>query len=323
MKPIVSLVCAADINYSPHMAAMLHSVVTHTRDADVAFYFLHSQQFPDSELERLAAFCVGNAIGFHAVLVERERLPQLPSSAKYCEEAWYRLLLPSLLPSLDKVLWLDADLLLRRSVLELWQVTLKDCCVAAVPNAMSKQHWLHHSRLGMEGDRAAYFNTGVMLLNLAQMRLEDAEAQMCGLLSRIADQVIFADQDVFNPLYYKRYQALDVQWNVTAGVYFFVGENIRIHGKSAVVRALANPYVVHFTRQKPWQYASAHPYRKLYLKHRKAAGWGRPVYLDKTLMGLFKRHVPLIVKSVMGRLRHRQFGDLGVLLAGYLRSLSR
>jgi lipopolysaccharide biosynthesis glycosyltransferase len=297
----LAVVSSADERYLPHVGAMLESLFANHSDIKIEFYFVHSQRLNAEALQPLRRQCEKYGAEFFPVRVAAERVAELPLSDTYCEEAWYRLFLPSLLPNVERVLWLDADLLVLDSLLPIWKQDLAGKPLAAIPNALTPSQWQHPAALGMQGDRGQYFNTGVMLLNLAQMRAEQVEARFQALIAEHGDTIMFADQDVFNPAFAGNYLPLKLEWNMTTGAYFNFEEAVRVHGYDAFRDAFRRPRVVHFTRMKPWLYESCHPYKRAYLAYRRAAGWEQPEYPQKTLMGWIKRRVPVLPRLLATR----------------------
>lgn len=82
--------------------------------------------------------------------------------------------LPKYLDDVDKILYLDGDLLINKNIEELFQIDLDGMYLAAV-NDMGDRYdeegrSLYASRIGWQRDD--YFNAGMMLLNLKQMRID-------------------------------------------------------------------------------------------------------------------------------------------------------
>ena len=90
---------------------------------------------------------------------------------------YFRLLLPELLPSgVEKVLYLDCDLIIRDDLSSLWETDVSATAFAAAHELDSpavKARLVDgvrfHRELGLTRDRAR-FNSGVLVLNLAQWR---------------------------------------------------------------------------------------------------------------------------------------------------------
>ena len=96
---------------------------------------------------------------------------------------------PQLLPKLNKVIHLDVDTIVCDSLQELWDINLTGKWIAAVP-----EYTAVHSQLKLYGD--VYYNAGVMLINLQQMRKDKISDTMARFLIEVPQP--FADQDAWN-----------------------------------------------------------------------------------------------------------------------------
>jgi lipopolysaccharide biosynthesis glycosyltransferase len=85
--------------------------------------------------------------------VDEERLAGVPHS--FSLVTWYRVLLPELLPVLDRVLYLDCDLIVTDSLDPLLDVDISGHLVAAVTNPPFTPEWSsrHSAALGTAGQR--------------------------------------------------------------------------------------------------------------------------------------------------------------------------
>ena len=96
---------------------------------------------------------------------------------------------PTFLPDLDKVLHLDIDTIICDSLDDFYNIDLTGKWFASVPE------WIaHHGREKMFGD--LYYNAGVLLINLEQMRKDNIEDTMARFLIEVEQP--FADQDAWN-----------------------------------------------------------------------------------------------------------------------------
>lgn len=96
---------------------------------------------------------------------------------------------PTLLPRLKKVIHLDVDTIITDSLEPFWQINLTNKWIAAVP-----EYQAQHSQLKLYGD--VYYNAGIMLINLQQMRKDKIEDTMAQFLIDVPQP--FADQDAWN-----------------------------------------------------------------------------------------------------------------------------
>lgn len=318
----VFVVVAADDNYVPHVGAMLHSLFSSNATLTFHIDFLHRPAISQDSLERLNKLCAENNAGFYAHSVSSSQLPQHARFDKtYPEEAWYRLILPSLLPQRQRVLWLDADTLVLSEVASLWACDLRGQDLAAVPNALSWRRANYAQGIGVGVDAKRYFSTGVMLMDLDAMRSNHAEQRLAESLKHAPSDISWADQDVFNPVYAQSYRPLPLRWNLTSGAYYFVRENLAVHGWSAYLAARAKPSVVHFTIpwMKPWHHGVNHPYAELYWEHRQAAGW--PPAEECSSLIMRRTWWPIWMRATAFALRRRQLLGAALVLAFQLRLL--
>lgn len=109
---------------------------------------------------------------------------------------------PSILPA-DKVIHLDIDTIICERLDGLWKTDLKDKWFGAVPE---RQTWYRPF-----GEK--YYNMGVAVINLKQMRKDGAEEPMQEYLNTVKQP--FADQDAWNKygLESGKIVPLDVKWN--------------------------------------------------------------------------------------------------------------
>ncbi|OCH85037.1 glycosyl transferase [Obba rivulosa] len=180
---------------------------------------------------------------------------------------WAKVDMLRVLP-VERVLYLDADVLVRASVRELWET---DLCGNPVAAAQDVGFPMGHR--GIQG--APYFNAGVLLMNLALIR-EDA----AGLQERCRGmkEAEFHDQDALNAHFAGRWLPLNLKWNAQGlGTYADCASSER---EKMDLNAMCDPAIVHFTgpvnpdvahvlnpyvqpyTAKPWGYAGApgHPF---------------------------------------------------------------
>ena len=150
--------------------------------------------------EENAATLRGMSVGEVSVTVSRASardLAQLhtPQEGGMCvatPAALLKFSLGELLPDLDKVLYLDGDILVRKSLAPIFDLELGDNILAAAPDTgvMSFHRPIH-------AEVKRYFNSGVMLLNLKKMRAEGYAAKLTTAKRADCERALM-DQDVFN-----------------------------------------------------------------------------------------------------------------------------
>jgi len=272
----VACSCASDGAYAPHSAAMLHSVLANSGGLEVRVHYLHGPGFAVPIQERLESMVSANggSIAFTSIADERvEGLPTLELE-RVPSSLWYRIFLPELLPKTDRVLYLDADTIAVDSLAPLWETQLGDSYLAAVTNVFMREHEGRAERLGLDGPRA-YFNSGVMLLNLDLWRRDRLSEALREYAVANRDQLGWADQDAINILLGHRRLALHPRWNLMNSIVDFPW-SAEVLGAAEVEEARRNPGIRHFEgpgANKPWHYLCSRELRELYLAHRRTTPW--------------------------------------------------
>ncbi|WP_330847969.1 glycosyltransferase family 8 protein, partial [Streptococcus suis] len=90
-------------------------------------------------------------------------------------ETYFRILLPSQLPELDRILYLDCDILVKGSLNPLWESDLTHHYLAGVNELdMLHDNSDYRQKIGFT-PQDIYVNAGVLLFNLELMRQDKIE----------------------------------------------------------------------------------------------------------------------------------------------------
>jgi hypothetical protein len=127
------------------------------------------------------------------------------------------------------------------------------------------------SRFGVKGYRAlglepetAYFNAGVMVVDLDAWRREQVEERALDYLDRYASQVFFHEQEALNVVLAQRWRPLAQTWNWSAHPLHAPAEHLQG----------ATPSILHFTgARKPWVRGGAGPWYERYVHFLDATDW--------------------------------------------------
>lgn len=266
--------CAADAAYAPHSAAMLHSVMACRGDAELRVHYLHGPGFPEEPAAQIRAMVERGGAAIDFLEIPDERIAGLPEMDFVTSAMWYRIFLPELLPDTDRVLYLDIDTIALDSLEPLWDVDVTGHHLAAVTNVFYlPSHARRASELGIEPPD--YFNSGVVLMNLEQMRADGSQPRLLDYATAHASELAWPDQDTLNAVLGPGRIALHPRWNCMNSVLLFPWA-ADVFGADAVAEARARPAIRHFegpTVNKPWHYGTESPMREIYFEHRRRTPW--------------------------------------------------
>lgn len=137
MDPIRLLV-SLDQNYIPQLEVLLASVYWNNPGDSMEVYLLHSG-IPAPALEPVGRLCERMGYGFYPVPVEDALFARAPIMKQYPKEMYYRLLAARLLPpQLDKILYLDPDILVINPLRPLWEMSLEGRLFAAAATSAGR-----------------------------------------------------------------------------------------------------------------------------------------------------------------------------------------
>lgn len=204
-----------DGHYSVWVGTVMQSILEHT-DSRICFHILHDETVSEENKRKLTqvAHQKGDSIQFHFIDTSifddvKERLH------RFTVGTMFRLMLPEMLPNLDKIIYLDADLLVNLDIKELWNIDISNYFVAGVRDYGTCHHTFtpYPVREGMV-DRQNYINAGVLILNLNKIRsYGNIKNQSIQYLIDNPESSLF-DQDALNVVCRNSILILDDKWNV-------------------------------------------------------------------------------------------------------------
>jgi lipopolysaccharide biosynthesis glycosyltransferase len=249
---------------------MLRSLYESNPEEDIHVYIIHGP-VNEAEKAKLSSYLSGFLRSVSFIRVDPETLKAFPLSGASVEmtvATYYKLILPAVLPStLQKVLFLDSDLIVVEPLGELMDTPLGDYPVAAVIDRSQKENC---KRLGLR-EGSAYFNSGVMLIDLNKWRKTNILSAGLEVTKGNQAKIEFWDQDILNYLFEGNWLNLDKRWNALPHLW---GTNKAAEDEAA----RDHPAIIHFAgagNAKPWNYYCAHPWKTRYLELKKKTPWAR------------------------------------------------
>ena len=263
--------CAADGGYALPLAVMLRSVAARLDPGHELVVYAVDAGLAAEDRDRIA-----RSLDARTSLVwvppERSAFTGLPLWGRMPIATYDKLALARWLPATEeRVVWLDADLLVLGDLAELWRTDLGGAVIGASPDARVATVG---ARFGIRGFAALglapgdkYFNAGVMLVDLARWRTEGVEERALGYLRQNRSRVYFWDQEALNAALAGRWHELAPRWNWTPNT----GEG---PDHPQTHPTAPSPDILHFSGNlKPWRYAGSGPAHDLYYRTLDDTAW--------------------------------------------------
>jgi lipopolysaccharide biosynthesis glycosyltransferase len=173
-----------------------------------------------------------------------------------------RLIAPQLIDA-EILLYLDCDMLACASADTLLRPVAGDCPIAAARDPYIPELGTPHveqSRfpLGSRNAEDPYFNSGLLVIDVARWRSEWLSQRAMELVSSLDWRPLFGDQDTLNYLVEGRFELLDPRWNVMPVSVIQGALDFTFHGERYTPmpfqRSLEqSPWIMHYaTEVKPW-----------------------------------------------------------------------
>lgn len=158
---------------------------------------------------------------------------------------YFRLYIADLYPELDKAIYIDADTVVPGDVAKLYDTDLKGNLIGAVQDCFmsANQVTTDYVTTTQGFDVSEYFNSGVLLMDLAGLRKVNFADKFTHLLNTYHPTLIAPDQDFLNAMLHDRLLLLDPKWDtmMTAGD-----------------EGPEDPQIIHYNLfGKPWFYPDA------------------------------------------------------------------
>lgn len=264
---MIHVALTIDSNYVKYCAVVIASVINSGAGEAFTFHVV-GNGLSDDDKSAIASVATslssGASVRFYGVpdyLLSQYSL--LWGRGRLSMTVFYRCMLASLLPSsVERVVYLDCDVIVVRSLRRLWDSPLDGLALAAVPDLLrTPDEYFERLRY----DRSfGYFNGGVLLLNLDYWREHGVEDRLSSYFRDHRDRVVRNDQDIMNAVLYKEKKLLDYVWNVQIDVFDRVNHKNR-EASDRCLRIISEAAIIHFChRKKPWHFACAHPMRRVY-----------------------------------------------------------
>lgn len=260
------IVFNVDNGFVPHMCVTILSIIENCNVEKPVFHVLtYNLSSENREYVSNLVSEKGTSIYFYDVDVSKFDgfpLGEKTGNARLTYAAYLRLVIPDTLPKeLDKVLYLDCDIVVINPIDELWNKDLTNFYLAALDD---------YGQCGISGalrlelgEGFSYFNSGVMLLNLRMLREMAFFEKVGDYVENNREKIMMHDQDILNALLYEHRMSLEVRWNMMCNT-----------GNTT------DYAVIHYAGMKPWFKECPHPLKHVYYDYLKQTKWADmpPVY---------------------------------------------
>lgn len=222
----MNIMIASNSKYIPFCKVMLSSLFSCEPADEVLNIYMPYEGLLTDEIEDLRRFiCDEHGKRFFPMPISAGFKEKVTSHNGISIETYYRILAIDLLPdTVDKILYLDCDMVVRKSLRPLYDTEFTGDSVFAVCEdiigILNGFHEANKRRMNIPSEYS-YFNAGVMLMNITALKAEGACEKIVDRIYSDYARYEYNDQDVLNEMYFDRLIFLPWEkYNCPPGVYY-------------------------------------------------------------------------------------------------------
>lgn len=215
MQNKIPIFLSSDNNYAPFVATTIASICDHTKSF-CEFYVLDSgiSQMNKQKIAALSQKFSNFSIEY--ILIDSDKYFKNFRNIRYLGLATYnRFLIPDLKPFLNKIIYLDTDIIVLEDIQKLYNENLNGKSLGAV-----WETWLNLDSSEKRNKQLAlpneykYFNAGILLIDCTKWKTTKIKDKLFEIEKLYRNKLQAADQDVLN-LYYcnEGYKILPPKYN--------------------------------------------------------------------------------------------------------------
>ena len=285
----MNILIAANTKFIGITSVMVYSLCRSHENTEVDIYLAY-HDLREQDIERLQKIvsCFEKK-SLHPLDVGGEFAAKMAVQDRFSCETYYRILAVDMLPqSMERILYLDVDMLIKKDLTEVYESFMSETCPFVVCDDIEgRARGSYEStleRVALPRDRK-YFNAGFLLMNLKYLRTRNSVGYIVDAFYR--ERYPFHDQDILNHMYYDKVQFVPWSlynlppewWKIDAealsrGMIRFASyqdmNNPAINQAErfvdATVQIRDNAHIIHyFGMLKPWMYRNKPMYSDLAL----------------------------------------------------------
>ncbi len=253
-EKIIPIAMAADNNYTyPTIVSFTSLMMNAKNNTHYDVHIMIPGDFSEENKQKLLSLqekfnnrCKINLIDM------QDRYKNAYDKGHITTPTYYRLSLSSLLPDLNKLIWLDGDTLIFEDLEQMLNIDMDNFYYKGfLDNNVDGLE-----EFGIKDDH--YICAGVLLVNLEKLRQDDVEPKFEKFISENNDRLQQHDQTVINAVCYKNIGVLPAKYGVfnfsnekTAKDYANILKATNKYTEKEMEKAFKQPAILHYV-SKPW-----------------------------------------------------------------------
>ena len=281
MQTTIDILLCIDNKYVMPCGVTILSICENNKSYDIHFHIIENGVSEDNKkLLRRQVASYDKYISFYSVDISL--LKGLPILNRFHISIYFRLLMADFLPCyIDRVLYLDSDLVVRGDIGKLWRINMDNIAMAAVLDQFCDdiRNYNRTKIMPLEG----YINSGVLFINLNYWRKYNIGIKCIDWIESNKNEIEYPDQDALNAVLHDKIMQLPFEYNVQAFMYYKPREILaRTEYVKQMIAASMKPCILHYTlSHKPWCEGCEHPFANEFIAYKEKSLWANEPLIKK------------------------------------------
>lgn len=253
----INICLSSDNNYSKYAGVVIASILYNAnKDDKISFYILDGG-ITEENKEKILSLRNLKVCNINFIKIDESQFDiykKINTHNYITISTYFRLKLPSILPDISKIIYLDCDIVVNTSLKELFETDLKNNYIGGVLDArvQHKRKWKNSN----------YINAGVIIFDLDKFRKNNIEDIFLEYTKKHINEIETGDQDIINFSLKDKIEILPDTWNV------------QVSGFASRTNFTRYPKIIHYIgSDKPWIFASNTYFKELYFKYLQLTPW--------------------------------------------------
>ena len=250
----INVCLSCDDNYSKYAGVVISSILANANEDDCLSIYILDGGISEEHKKQIESLKSIKDCSIEFVSVNPDMFEEYAKikTHKYITlPTYYRLKLPTLI-AVDKIIYLDCDIIVNSSLSNLFNTDLGINLVAGAKDLNKREL----------KKNPTYVNAGMLIFNLKEMRKENTEKAFLNWTKENADKIKTGDQTIINMVCKGKIKILDGAWNV---------QSSNFTNRSSYTN---NPKIIHFVcKNKPWKKNCFSYHKNLYFKYLQLTPW--------------------------------------------------
>ena len=295
MNKVLNIVNHSSDLFAPVLATSMASILENNKSMEEIHVYVFENPLSDENKARLTSLAESYGRNVHFI-----KMPDVNAGQrlglKAVKDGWFfnsymKLFLDDYLPSnIERILYLDSDILVVDDLTDLINTDMEGCCAAGVIDALGEKYY---KLLGLN-ENARYCNSGMILEDLTVWRKKNIGDRIRKYCKENGGYVFFMEQTAFNAVLQGEGKILHPKYNTYSMMQCMSYDELyklrrpeRFYTREEIAEAVAKPAIIHLTNSflltnRAWYENTNHPERERYKYYQTLTPWkDEPGFPDK------------------------------------------